>query len=44
MEAILAAVDIDTIQAALVILFVAAVGIRVIFAGYKFVKSALARV
>lgn len=40
---IIAAIDIDAIAAAVTALFVAAAGVRVLFTGYKLLKSAIGR-
>lgn len=43
MTEIIAAISISTIAAAVTALFVAAAGVRVIFTGYKLLKSAIGR-
>lgn len=43
MADIITAIDISTIAAAVTALFVAAAGVRVIFTGYKLLKSAIGR-
>lgn len=43
MQDIIAAISISTIAAAVTTLFVAAAGVRVIFTGYKLLKSAIGR-
>jgi hypothetical protein len=43
MAEIIAAISISTIAAAVTALFVAAAGVRVIFTGYKLLKSAIGR-